>query len=88
MTIFTVSKATYYSAGGEGIVVNANNFKTAAEAAQFITDDYAEDREYISGDEWEELVVTEDQIKDGADFRSPADDPDHDTIWHVTIQEL
>lgn len=83
MTLYIISKATYYCEAGEGVVVSADVCKSKAEAAKFIKDDYSLDDEDFEMD-WPPLKISAAQIKDGAEFRSPAFDDAHDTIWHVT----
>jgi len=91
MKIFVVSKASHWS--GEELLCSAHAFKTAEEAAEFITSDYMADRgdlcyEMDEDEAWPKLKVTADQITGCAQFASPEFDCEHETLWRVDIQEL
>lgn len=70
---------------GDGVTAYARACKSKKEAAEWIESDFNAEAECH---EWETITVTEDDIRDGKEFKSPIDeDPDHDYVWKVIFQD-
>lgn len=70
---------------GDGVTAYARACKSKKEAAEWIESDFNAEAECH---EWETITVTENDIRDGKEFKSPIDeDPDHDYVWKVIFQD-
>lgn len=70
---------------GDGVTAYARACKSKKEAAKWIESDFNAEAE---SHEWNTITVTEDDIRDGKEFKSPIDeDPDHDYVWKVIFQD-
>lgn len=70
---------------GDGVTAYARACKSKKEAAKWIESEFNTEAECH---EWKTIKVTEDDIRDGKEFKSPIDeDPDHDYVWKVIFQD-
>ena len=70
---------------GDGVTAYAHACKSKKEAAEWIESDFNAEAECH---EWDTITVTENDIRDGKEFKSPIDeDPDHDYVWKVIFQD-
>ena len=70
---------------GDGVTAYARACKSKKEAAEWIESDFNAEAECH---EWETIKVTEKDIRDGKEYKSPIDeDPDHDYVWKVIFQD-
>ena len=70
---------------GDGVTAYAHACKTKQEAAEWIENEFNYEAECH---EWDTITVTEKDIRDGKEFKSPIDDdPDHDYVWKVIFQD-
>ena len=70
---------------GDGVTAYAHACKSKKEAAEWIESDFNAEAECH---EWETIKVTEKDIRDGKEYKSPIDeDPDHDYVWKVIFQD-
>lgn len=70
---------------GDGVTAYAHACKSKKEAAEWIESDFNAEAECH---EWETITVTEKDIRDGKEFKSPIDDdPDHDYVWKIIFQD-
>jgi hypothetical protein len=68
---------------GDGVTTFARAFQNKADAARWLQDDYNDEAGFH---DWNNIQISENDIKDGKQFKSPADDPDHDYVWKVIFQ--
>lgn len=78
-----VSVATLDCTNGEGVVPYARVCKDKADAAKWIENDFNQEAGFH---DWPKVQVTEAQIEDGFELKSPSNDSDHDYIWKVIFQ--
>lgn len=70
---------------GDGVTAYAHACKSKKEAAEWIESDFNAEAECH---EWDTISLTEKDIRDGKEFKSPIDDdPDHDYVWKVIFQD-
>ena len=70
---------------GDGVTAYAHACKSKKEAAEWIESDFNAEAECH---EWDTIKVTEKDIRDGKEFKSPIDDdPDHDYVWKIIFQD-
>lgn len=70
---------------GDGVTAYAHACKSKKEAAEWIESDFNAEAECH---EWDTITVTENDIRDGKEYKSPIDeDPDHDYVWKVIFQD-
>lgn len=70
---------------GDGVTAYAHACKSKKEAAEWLESDFNAEAECH---EWDTIAVTEKDIRDGKEFKSPIDDdPDHDYVWKVIFQD-
>lgn len=70
---------------GDGVTAYAHACKSKKEAAEWIESDFNAEAECH---EWDTITVTEKDIRDGKEFKSPIDeDPDHDYVWKIIFQD-
>lgn len=68
---------------GDGVTAYARACKSKTEAAKWIESDFNEEAECH---DWETIKVTEQDIRDGKEFKSPIDSTDHDYVWKIIFQ--
>ena len=70
---------------GDGVTAYAHACKSKKEAAEWIESDFNAEAECH---EWDTISLTEKDIRDGKEFKSPIDDdPDHDYVWKIIFQD-
>ena len=70
---------------GDGVTAYAHACKSKKEAAEWLESDFNAEAECH---EWDTITVTEKDIRDGKEFKSPIDDdPGHDYVWKVIFQD-
>lgn len=70
---------------GDGVTAYAHACKSKKEAAEWLESDFNAEAECH---EWDTITVTENDIRDGKEYKSPIDeDPDHDYVWKVIFQD-
>lgn len=70
---------------GDGVTAYAHACKSKKEAAEWLESDFNAEAECH---EWDTITVTEKDIRDGKEFKSPIDDdPDHDYVWKIIFQD-
>lgn len=70
---------------GDGVTAYAHACKSKKEAAEWIESDFNAEAECH---EWDTITVTEKDIRDGKEYKSPIDDdPDHDYVWKIIFQD-
>ena len=83
--LILVAVAQIDCTSGDGVTAYARAFKSKKEAAEWLESDFNTEAECH---EWKTIKVTEDDIRDGKEFKSPIDeDPDHDYVWKVIFQD-
>lgn len=83
--LILVAVAQIDCTSGDGVTAYARAFKSKKEAAEWLESDFNTEAECH---DWKTIKVTEDDIRDGKEFKSPIyEDPDHDYVWKVIFQD-
>ena len=83
--LILIAMAQLDCTSGDGVTAYAHACKSKKEAAEWIESDFNAEAECH---EWETITVTENDIRDGKEFKSPIDDdPDHDYVWKIIFQD-
>jgi hypothetical protein len=81
--LILIAMAQIDCTSGDGVTAYARACKSKKEAAEWIESDFNEEAECH---DWETITVTEKDIRDGKEFKSPIDDSDHDYVWKIIFQ--
>ena len=83
--LILIAVAQLECTSGDGVTAYAHACKSKTEAAEWIESDFNAEAECH---EWDTISLTEKDIRDGKEFKSPIDDdPDHDYVWKIIFQD-